>query len=645
MASGRIGRAPRSDIAFADRPPAWRPLAYPDPTDGDDVFVLDGDEDATIDGGAGNDTFLVTGRGRLNLIGGAGADRFEVSGPARVTIAGGNGGAIDSLAIDYSASARPVTSASLKIGAAPAGAGWSWDGTAGSAAGTTDFTGIERVAMKLGDGNTAFTLFDRYQAFVDGAPIRQVAIDAGAGQDTLTLYGERLPPVRFVMDDDGVVASTFGTFAGFDKFDIMLGTGHHEVTTGAGSDRVSILDGGTIALDMGAGSDRFIADYEGSANIAFVYDGTSGSVSDGTTLANVEKLAITTGDGDDTFVIGGGEELKLYAYNGDNAFTVSGGGSVVIETRSGTDHFQVTGGLVSILAGRGAAIDTLEVDISAATTASISEGFIDASILQGGYRIALYGADRGASAQGIEGLSADLTSGDDRMRVTAAALDINGTIDLDAGSGVDRLAIDHSQRADASVTVDTGSLVVGNGTYSDFEFVEICFGGGINAAKGYIERDTFIGAASDAVDSFAGGAGDDTLDGGGGADRLIGGTGDDRLIGGDGIDVLSGGPGSDTFAYRALTDLDAEGRERIFGFGDGDRIDLSAIDPDAGTTGDQAFRFIGDAAFSATGGHEVRSVTHGRWQLVEIDGDGDGTADAAVRVEAQSPLAAADFVL
>ncbi|MEA3001745.1 MAG: hypothetical protein QOH81_533, partial [Sphingomonadales bacterium] len=79
----------------------------------------------------------------------------------------------------------------------------------------------------------------------------------------------------------------------------------------------------------------------------------------------------------------------------------------------------------------------------------------------------------------------------------------------------------------------------------------------------------------------------------------------------------------------------------------GDRIDLSRIDADAGTAADDAFMFIGSAAFTNHAG-ELRATDMGGgiW-TVQGDINGNGVADIELIVTAADlhPLTGADFVL
>ena len=60
--------------------------------------------------------------------------------------------------------------------------------------------------------------------------------------------------------------------------------------------------------------------------------------------------------------------------------------------------------------------------------------------------------------------------------------------------------------------------------------------------------------------------------------------------------------------------------------------------------GDQAFAWIGDAAFSGTAG-ELRFAFAGNTTTVTGDTDGDGAADFALWLTGQITLVAGDFVL
>ena len=118
--------------------------------------------------------------------------------------------------------------------------------------------------------------------------------------------------------------------------------------------------------------------------------------------------------------------------------------------------------------------------------------------------------------------------------------------------------------------------------------------------------DELIGGGG--ADHIVGSRGDDRLIGAAGDDWQYGGVGNDLFVGGNGADRNSGGAGADLFDFNALaeTGVGAGLRDIIIDFRsvDADLVikDLTAIDTQAGTAANQAFTFIGTAAFTAEGG-------------------------------------------
>jgi Ca2+-binding RTX toxin-like protein len=130
-----------------------------------------------------------------------------------------------------------------------------------------------------------------------------------------------------------------------------------------------------------------------------------------------------------------------------------------------------------------------------------------------------------------------------------------------------------------------------------------------------------------------------------GQDVLDGGDGNDLVDGGGGADLLSGGAGADVFRFDSGDTGTGGGADRIADFLPGtDRIDLSAIDADSGATGNQAFAFIGEAAFGGIAG-QLRWRFDGTDTWIEGDLDGDGAADLAIVLSGVAVPAAADFIL
>ncbi|KAA0682331.1 calcium-binding protein [Roseomonas genomospecies 6] len=118
--------------------------------------------------------------------------------------------------------------------------------------------------------------------------------------------------------------------------------------------------------------------------------------------------------------------------------------------------------------------------------------------------------------------------------------------------------------------------------------------------------------------------------GGSGNDHLVGGDGDDTLYGGMGADTLTGGLGNDAFRFAPEAGYS---HAMIKDFGDGDRIDLTALN----------LPFIGQAPLVGIPagyggiGHVRYSVVAGNTQIV-IDGNGDGMMSRSITLEGAHAL-------
>ncbi|MGZ8329168.1 MAG: M10 family metallopeptidase C-terminal domain-containing protein, partial [Allosphingosinicella sp.] len=139
------------------------------------------------------------------------------------------------------------------------------------------------------------------------------------------------------------------------------------------------------------------------------------------------------------------------------------------------------------------------------------------------------------------------------------------------------------------------------------------------------------------------------LFGGGGNDVLTGGAGADLIFGGLRGDTLTGGAGNDIFRYDSVAESNSVERDGIQDFNSGDLIDLSRIDANTLLAGNQAFNFIGGAAFSNTAGElrfENISLGGPIW-LVQGDTDGNGVSDFEVVlvISPADPITSGDFLL
>ena len=146
------------------------------------------------------------------------------------------------------------------------------------------------------------------------------------------------------------------------------------------------------------------------------------------------------------------------------------------------------------------------------------------------------------------------------------------------------------------------------------------------------------------ADTLSGLDGDDELQAGAGNDTLNGGNGNDLLNGASGADIYTGGAGSDVFQVGFFESGNGANADRITDFASGDIVDVSSWDANRNVAGNQAFTWIGTAAFSGTAG-ELRNYFDGVDTWVQADRNGDTVADFEIRFDGSVSLAGSDFIL
>ncbi len=138
---------------------------------------------------------------------------------------------------------------------------------------------------------------------------------------------------------------------------------------------------------------------------------------------------------------------------------------------------------------------------------------------------------------------------------------------------------------------------------------------------------------------------DDAIRGTNGNDTLTGTAAADLFLIGKGIDSITGGAGTDVFRFLPT----AIGATNQFTIQDltrtaNERLDLANIDAIAGTLANDAFTFIGTAAFSGTPG-ELRWEDQGATRLIQANTNTNPAADLTILVTAPGPIDATWFVL
>lgn len=266
-------------------------------------------------------------------------------------------------------------------------------------------------------------------------------------------------------------------------------------------------------------------------------------------------------------------------------------------------------------------------------------------------------------------------AGNDRLIFNAAGSGGNAS----GGTGTDTLVIDNTNTASFTGLSGFEALELVNSQFaissaefaSAFAFNSTVTGTGrlivgINPGGSFIASQmssastiavTVIGSdSSDVVKGPVGAAmlvsgegGGDQIRTGNMADTIQGGDGNDKIMAMGGADTLLGGAGGDQFRYLFATDSAlGAGADRILDFAGGeDKLDFRLLDADPLSAGRQALNFIGSAAFAVNGTAQVRYADSGADTLVQIDLNGDGSADMEIVLagHAGQPLAGTDFLL
>ncbi|MBM3605297.1 MAG: calcium-binding protein [Alphaproteobacteria bacterium] len=381
------------------------------------------------------------------------------------------------------------------------------------------------------------------------------------------------------------------------------GIGNDQLFGGVGSDML-MLDAGDDALYGGIGQDVVVVDGTRAARIDLALTVRQDTGYGRDIITGIEDAV--GGLGNDT--LSGNAQANILMGVGGHDRLSGRAGEDLLDGGAGNDRLDGGTGNDLLLGGGG---DDLLLGGSGADTLRGGSGN-DQLFLDGGADVLEGGAGTDWLIHlGSGGVSVDL--GVTVAQDTGLGLDrIMGVENLRGGSGADRLS--------------------GNGQNNVIQG-----GGGFDVIAG--------GSGNDRLE---GQAGNDRLDGGSGRDSLSGGVGNDRLIGGTGADVLTGGGNADIFVFRSLNDSTVSARDVIADFQRGqDRIDLSAIDADHLVRGNNAFTVQSGGSFESDKGGQLLIQRSAATNVTDVlmDVNGDGIADAAIRLQGLHVLSAGDFIL
>jgi Ca2+-binding RTX toxin-like protein len=634
----------------------------------------------TLTGSAGNDSLtggggadiLTGGLGDDRLTGGLGVDRFIVeAGTDRVTDLGLGG--VDRLNVSAGATASATLAADWVANSFTSNNGTARLASAGFDVDLTGAVGASGWSVS-NSGETAAVQLT--------GSVRADTLTGGNGDDSLL---------------GGLGNDSLNGGAGDDV--LTGGSGNDTQTGGAGVDRF-VADAGTDTItDLGLGGADALAVSAGAAAFATLgaaWTATAETVNNGTAnltaagfgvnlalatgasawfvsnAASARGVTLTGSAGNDSLTGGGGADI-LTGGLGDDRLT---GGL-------GVDRFIVDLGTDRITDLGLGGVDRLNVSAGATASATLAADWVANSFTSnnGTARLAASGFDVDLTgAVGASGWSVSNSGETAAVRLTGSVRSdlltggngndsLFGGLDHDTlsggagddeftggqgfdrligGLGADRFVVDVGRDTITDLGVGGADVLVilaGAQAVAELGASWAATAASVNdglanlTAAGFSVDLSLAGGASGWVVSNAGYAAGVSLTGSAGNDSLTGGNGNDTISGGLGADVLRGRNGADSFVFGSAAAADGD-VITDFVASRGDMLDLRGIDAGPGA-GDQAFSFIGGAAFTAGVPGQLRFAGG----VLQGDVNGDGVADFQIGLTGVTSLSAASIWL
>jgi Ca2+-binding RTX toxin-like protein len=331
-----------------------------------------------------------------------------------------------------------------------------------------------------------------------------------------------------------------------DLFEGGDGTDTAEVNGGNGAETFTIAANGTRVRFDRVNPAPFFLDIGTTENLVVNANGGDDVITAGNGLANLIKLTIDGGAGNDTITGGDGNDTLL---GGDGNDVITGGrGNDTAQLGAGDDTFVWNPGDASDVVDGQDGTDTLLFNgANIAETMSISANHGKVSLVRDIANITM-------DLDNIEHIQVDALAGADNITVNdLAGTEVTQvTLDLGANDGAtDEVTVNGTSGNDQInvVATATGVAVIGLPAQVNIDHPEA---GDLLTVSGGNGNDT-INASSLPADviglAIDGGGGTDTIIGSQGADRLLGGDGSDTVVGGRGNDTALLGNGNDTFIW------------------------------------------------------------------------------------------------
>jgi Ca2+-binding RTX toxin-like protein len=501
--------------------------------------------------------------------------------------------------------------------------------------GTTDYAHIQQL---IWDRSDDLGLTD----YIDVSGYRS----APAGSNPTSLFAFSTVSLPSDVIRDGVLfGEADADLAGNSLSNDLTGnSGNNRLNGGAGNDVLFGLDGsdvldggaGADALNGGLGNDVFIVAAAGDTTTENAGEGTDTvrSYINWTLGANIESLELLGSAANGT-----GNALNNTLVGNGLANTLDGG--------AGNDILNGGGGADTMFGGAG---DDIYIVAEAGDT-TVEHPGEGTDTVRSHINWTLGGNIERLELQGSSNLSGTGNTLNNTLVGNAGNNLLNGGAGNDymvGGAGNDTFivaAAGDSTIENAGGGTDTVRSYINWTLGANIERLELQGSGNLNGT-GNTLNNTLVGNSG--ANSLSGGDGNDYIVGGAGNDTLNGGAGNDTLIGGAGRDSLNGGAGNDRFDFDLVSDSPAGPALRdsmVGGFSHGsDLIDLATIDANTLVGGNQAFSFIGSAAFSGVAG-QLRYTNYSGNVIIDADVNGDSVADMQILVAGTTLMAGTDFIL
>ncbi|BAN50082.1 S-layer family protein [Metapseudomonas resinovorans] len=578
-----------------------------------------------LNGGAGNDT----------MIGGDGSDAYYVDSVGDVVqetnavLATGGSDTVYSYLSSYTLGANVEHLRLMSAGVA--------NGT-GNALNNVIYAGAGNNVLNGGAGVDTASYAFATAGVTANLAVTTAQATGGSGSDTLLAF-ENLTGSAFNDRLTGNAAAN--VLSGLAGNDILNGgAGNDTMIGGDGSDAYYVDSVGDVVQETNAvlatgGSDTvysYLSSYTLGANVEHLRLMAAG-VANGT--GNALNNVIYAGAGNNVLNGGAGVDTAFYA------FATAG-----VTANLAVTTAQATGGSGSdtLLAFENLTGSAFNDRLTGNAAANVLNGQAGNDILNGGA-----GNDIMIGGDGSDTYYVDSVG--DVVQETNAVLATGGSDTVYSYLSAYTLGanVEHLRLMAAGVANGTGNAL-NNVIYAGAGNNVLNGGAGVDTASYAFATAGVTASLAVTTAQATGGSGTDTLlafenlTGSAFNDRLTGNAAANVLVGGGGTDQLTGGAGADLFAFAALSDMGIGALRDVitdFRSSDGDRIVLSAIDARPGTVANDAFSFIGSAAFSATDATGQLRFANG---ILSGSTDADAAAEFEISLVGVSTLTAESII-